>query len=157
MLKLSSIFLLLTISRRCFFCGSFLLFMFHVYLCYAVLSVLCSLVITCWKRADLLALLCVVFSCAFVTFPYGVPFQVWYLIVYIPDLCLPLYLNLMISNFWYENTSTIIDLTLCMLGNILSLCCHQERFFKIIIRVSNCFDLFQDKHCEGTDLRPNCL
>ena len=37
---------------------------------------------------DLLALLCVVYSCVFVTFPYGVPGQVWYLIVSIPDLCL---------------------------------------------------------------------
>ena len=64
---------------------------FHVYLCYAVLSVPCSLVIT---RAVLLTLLCVVFSCVFVTFPYGVPGQVWYLIVSIPDLCLPL-------NFYY--------------------------------------------------------
>ena len=38
----------------------FLLFVFHV--CHAVLSVPCSLVITCWERADLLALLCVMFS-----------------------------------------------------------------------------------------------
>ena len=37
--------------------------------------------------ADLWALLCVVFSCVFVTFPYGVPGQVLYLIVSIPDLC----------------------------------------------------------------------
>ena len=27
--------------------------------------------ITAWKKADLLALLCVVFSCVLVTFPYG--------------------------------------------------------------------------------------
>ena len=60
--------------------------MFHVCLCYAVLSIPCSLVITCRGRADLLALLCVMFSCAFVTFPYGVAGQVWYLIVSIPDL-----------------------------------------------------------------------
>ena len=37
-------------------------------------------------------LLCVMFSCVFVTFPYGVPGlspgQVWYLTVLIPDLCL---------------------------------------------------------------------
>ena len=39
-----------------------------------------------WERADLLALLCVVFSCIFVTFPYGVQVQVWYLIVLIPDV-----------------------------------------------------------------------
>ena len=42
--------------------------MFHVCLCYAVLSVPCSLVITCWKRAGPLALLCVVFSCVCVCF-----------------------------------------------------------------------------------------
>ena len=48
-------------------------------------SVPCSLVVTCWERADLLALLCVVCSCRLVTFPYGVPSQVWYLIVSNPD------------------------------------------------------------------------
>ena len=37
--------------------------MFHVCLCYA-------LVVTCLERADLLVLLCVVFSCVFVTFTY---------------------------------------------------------------------------------------
>ena len=37
--------------------------LFRVYLCYAVLPVPCSLVITCWERTDLLVLLCVVFSC----------------------------------------------------------------------------------------------
>ena len=37
--------------------------MFHVCVCYAVLSVPWSLVITCWEKDDLLALLCVVFSC----------------------------------------------------------------------------------------------
>ena len=46
------------------------LFKFHVYLCYAVLYVPCSHVITCWDRADHLASLCVV---QIVTFPYGVP------------------------------------------------------------------------------------
>ena len=70
-----------------------MLFIFYVCLCYAVLSVPCSLVVTCWERADLLALLCVVFSCLCVTFPPGVSDQVWYLIVSIPDLCLPLYLE----------------------------------------------------------------
>ena len=35
-----------------------------------------------------LALLCVTFSCAFVTFPYGVLGQVGYSIVSIPDICL---------------------------------------------------------------------
>ena len=42
--------------------------LFHVGLCYAVLSAPCILVITCWERADLLALLCIAFSYGFVTF-----------------------------------------------------------------------------------------
>ena len=64
-----------TVLRRCFFCGSFLC---HVCLCYAVFSVPCSLVITCWEMADFLAPLCVMFSCVFVTFQYDAPGQVWY-------------------------------------------------------------------------------
>ena len=58
---------------------------------HAFLSVHCSLVVTCWERAGLLALLCVMFYCVFVTFPCGVLGQVWYLIVSIPDLCLLTY------------------------------------------------------------------
>ena len=53
----------------------------------AFLSVHCSLVVTCWERANLLALLCVIFFCVFVTFSCGVLDQVWYLLVSIPDLC----------------------------------------------------------------------
>ena len=49
-------------------------------LCLAVSSVPCNLVITCWERVVLFALLCVMFSC-----------QVWYLIVSIPDICLVSY------------------------------------------------------------------
>ena len=47
----------------------------------------CIIVVTCWERANLLALLCVMFSYVFVTFPCGVLCQVWYLIVSIRDLC----------------------------------------------------------------------
>ena len=36
--------------------------------CHAFLSVHCSLVVTKWERAGLLALLCVVFCCVFVAF-----------------------------------------------------------------------------------------
>ena len=36
--------------------------------------------ITCWERADLLALLCVVFSRVFATFPYGFQVRVGFLI-----------------------------------------------------------------------------
>ena len=42
-----------------------LLFMFQAGLCYAVLSVPCSLVIACWYLVDPLAHLFVVFSCVF--------------------------------------------------------------------------------------------
>ena len=48
---------LLTVPRHGFFCGLFLLVMFRVWR--AFLSVHCSLVVTCWERADLLALLSV--------------------------------------------------------------------------------------------------
>ena len=53
-----------------------------------VLPVACIVVVTYLERAELLALLSEIFSCVFVTFPYGVSGQVWYLIVSIPDLCL---------------------------------------------------------------------
>ena len=52
---------------------------------------LSCLLITCWKRADLLVLLCVMFSCVFVTLLYGVQGQVWYFIVLISEFCLFLY------------------------------------------------------------------
>ena len=52
------------------------LFLFHVYLCYAVLSVPCSLVITCRETTDLLAFLCVRFL-EFLSFSHMV-FQVRY-------------------------------------------------------------------------------
>ena len=80
---------LLTVPRRS--SRSFLLFMFRV--CHAFMSVHCSLVVTCWERADLLALLYVMFYCAVFTFPYGVLGQVWCLIVSVPDLCLFLDMN----------------------------------------------------------------
>ena len=59
--KPSSKSILLTVPRRCFFCGLFLLVMLHVGVCCNVVSVLCNLVVTCWERADPLAVVCVVF------------------------------------------------------------------------------------------------
>ena len=47
------------------------------------------------ERADFWALLCV-----FVTFPNGVRGQVWYLMVSIPDLCLPLYIDGISNSQW---------------------------------------------------------
>ena len=62
--------------------------------CHAFASVHCCLVVSCWERADLLAVVCDVY-CGFVTFPCGILGQVWYLIFAplltliesIPDLC----------------------------------------------------------------------
>ena len=61
---------------------------FVICVCHVFLSVHCSLVVTCWERADLLTILCVMFYCDFVTFPCGVLGQVWCLVVSISDLCL---------------------------------------------------------------------
>ena len=58
----------------------FLLFMSLV--CPAVLSVHSILVVTCWEMANLLTLLYVMCSCVFVTFPFGLLGQVWYLTVF---------------------------------------------------------------------------
>ena len=63
----------------------FFLFMFHFF--HAVMSVHCSLVVTCLEKANRGSLVCDVFLC-FVTFQLGIPGQVWYSIVSFPDLCL---------------------------------------------------------------------
>ena len=59
-------------------------------ICYIVfaMSVSCSLIVTCWEIADLLALLYVMFSCVFGTFVYDVLGQMWYLIIVISNLSL---------------------------------------------------------------------
>ena len=56
------------------------------YLCF-VFVMLSFRVVTCWERANLLALMYVMFSCVFVTLPCGVLGQLWFLVVLIPDLC----------------------------------------------------------------------
>ena len=67
---------------------SWILFVIYVSCLSCFLSVFCGLVVTCWEKADLLALLCVMFSCVFVASACGVLGQVWDLIVSIPDHCL---------------------------------------------------------------------
>ena len=69
----------------------------HCYLCF-VSVVLSCLVVTCWERSDLLALLYVMFSCVFGTFPCSVLGQVWYLTVSNPDI-LPS--SVLCSNFFF--------------------------------------------------------
>ena len=82
--KPSSKISLLTVPKRYFFCGSFVWFMPCI--CHAFTSVHSCLVVTWRERADLLDLVCDVY-CDFVTFPFGILRQVWYLIVSIPDPC----------------------------------------------------------------------
>ena len=55
-------------SKTVLLLGTLFVIMFHFCLYYIVLSVPCCLVITCWERADLLALLCGVSLC-FCHFP----------------------------------------------------------------------------------------
>ena len=63
-----------------------LLYFFSVLCLPLCASVYMCLVVTCWERADLLALVCGVFLliCHFLI---GILGQVWYLIVLVPDLC----------------------------------------------------------------------
>ena len=61
----------------------------HLYYLCLVFVMFSCLVVTCWERADLFALVWDV--CIFVTFPCGI---LWYLIVSIPDLCHLSYFNI---------------------------------------------------------------
>ena len=82
-----------------------LLFMFHVR--HDFLPV----IVTYWERANLLALLCVRFSCVFVTFPCSVLGLMWFLIVSIPDLCPLSYFDLMhLFGRTHENLEIVIIL-----------------------------------------------
>ena len=63
----------------------------------------------------------------FVTFPYGVLSQVWYLIVSIPDLCLPSSFFVIIS-IGRSGTSTII---------VLQQCGKSSLFLEVPSRVTN--------------------
>ena len=60
-----------------------------VYMCFGV---------TCWERADLLALVCGV-GLRVCHFPIGILGHVWYLIVSIPDLCTLTYFVIVLALF----------------------------------------------------------
>ena len=62
------LYILLTVPRRYFFCGSFMFLLCLVFAMSLCASVYMCFVVTCWERADLLALVCGVY-CEFVTFP----------------------------------------------------------------------------------------
>ena len=75
------------VPRRCFFCGSFSVICFS---CPTGLSVPCSLVVTCWEGLTSW-LSCMWYFLVFLSLShnlYGVLCQVWYLIVWIPYMCL---------------------------------------------------------------------
>ena len=64
---------------------------------HAFASVHCCLVVTCWERANLLALVGDVYR-IFVTLPCGIMGQVWYLIVSSPDICRLSYFYIWLDN-----------------------------------------------------------
>ena len=145
--KLSPPVFVLTVPRRCFFCGSLLLFIFHVCLCYTGLSVPCNLVSTCWNRADLLTFLCVMLSCVSVTFPYGVLGQMWYLIVSIPDLYL-------LFNFKYH----IMSYCFCYIHYFVFRRCVLSKSAKLIEIESQAEQTFIEGHLDaGTFSSSWCL
>ena len=132
-------------SKTVLFCRSFLLFVSRVWLCYTVLSVPCRFVVTWWERVDLLALLCVMFSCVCVIFPQGDLVQMWYLIVSIPDLCI-------LRHFKYQATNScgiMTDLSFVWRDQPLTLCTsvwkHLENLFIVsLIEQRTRYDLSFD-------------
>ena len=78
-----------------------MLFMYCV--CHAFASVQCCLVVAWMERAGILALVCDVY-CDFVTFPFGILVQVWYLIVSISDPCC---LSYFVHNELYSSISNV--------------------------------------------------
>ena len=74
--------------------------------------------VTCWEKADILALLCAMYYCVFVTFPCGVLGQVWCLIVSIPDFC--------ILSYFYDSI-LLIDL---IITPVVTYPCHNKHCHK---------------------------
>ena len=68
LLRIIALFDILTVPRRYYFSGSFMFLLCLVFAMYLCASVYMCFVVTCWERADLLALVCGVY-CEFVTFP----------------------------------------------------------------------------------------
>ena len=92
-------------------------YMFQVYLCYAVLSVPCSLLVTCWEMTDHLCVFVVVL-CGVLSPSQIVSCMVWYFVVQIPHFCLPssLLLRVLSSN---SRSSYVLKLELdCTLRSV---------------------------------------
>ena len=94
------------------------LVVFRDCLCYTVLSVPCSLVVSCCQKPNLLALLCVTFSCFFFHFPIWCPGSGavhMYLIVSISDICL-------LPNFDVTTTGLFICTKYTLLDGLNRIC-----------------------------------
>ena len=93
----------------------FLVIFFLVCLSYC-LSNPCSLVVPCWDRADLLALLFVMFSCVLSLSNMVSWGQVWYLIVSIPEICLRSCFALCLFSFYcyYLTEEDNKDIVFCI-------------------------------------------
>ena len=80
---------------------------------HAFASVHCCLVVTCWERADFLALVGDVY-CIFVTFPCSILGQVWYSIVSFPDLCrLSYFFKINFFKNYFRNAFRVANGLLC--------------------------------------------
>ena len=101
--------ILLTVPRRYFFCGSFMFLFCLVFAMSLCASVYMCFVVTCWERADLLALVCGVY-CEFVTFPLvsWVRCGTWLYRFLIFAPLLTLYAILNINNVYFDNIVTQI-------------------------------------------------
>ena len=99
------------------------MFFFVSCVSHAFASVHCCLVVTCWVRADLLALVGDVY-CIFVTFPLGILGQVWYLIVSFPDFCRLSYFDIS----WQWSASTYKYLQQTTVSNYVPQVWNQIRF-----------------------------
>ena len=94
--------------------------------CPTVVSVPCGPVVTCWERADLLALLYEIFSCVFATFPYGVLCQVWYLIVWIPDMCLLPYFDIVFLYIIWTSAWVFQQCGMCDQQSLRTACAYAQ-------------------------------
>ena len=71
---------------------------------------LSCLILASWEKTDLLALLNVMFSYVFVTFPYGVLVQACYLVESVPDLrFLPFVLGLLFCG-WFGSVRDCLSM-----------------------------------------------
>ena len=110
--------------------------------CYLCLSVILSplfLAALQWVKADLLALLYVMFSCVFITFPFGVLGQVWYLIVSIPALCILLYYEGLHGIQVQRSTTNLSNSSDTIFCSTYNVHCKFEIFITGEMLVSSCF------------------